>query len=432
MIIQPKNNVIKDLVKFDNLEITHNTLSFHSTRVIEQLTNEYQNFDQSQKSLRIAQIAPPWFSVPPKDYGGTETVISNLTEELVKQGHSVTLFASGDSHTTGELKSYLKPSLSQQRIPWNYHVEAEYHLISSFRDIANNSEQYDIVHTHLSSASDLLIFKLASQIKIPHLCTLHSQFPFDRRENYLGDGDRYYFGWNATTPIISISNRAKENAINNSGLPLNIIDIIPHGLPDDQFIKSETYPRENLVWLGRITKDKGTKYAVEAAIKAKRKIIIAGIVDNYLPETADYFYQEVLPLIQANPDYAEYIGPINNDEKLRLLQSAFCFLNPIQWEEPFGLVMIEAMACGCPVISYNRGSARELIKPGLNGDFANSVEEIAGMIDSVGNNINREQMVRDTWLNYSVKTMAERYILKYREVINSQFSLVNQTQMQLS
>ncbi|QSJ19960.1 glycosyltransferase family 4 protein [Nostoc sp. UHCC 0702] len=412
MITQAKNSEQKQLDKLEVSEIPENQLSLQLASLNNELTFDGHN-------LKIAEIAAPWFSVPPRDYGGTEAVISNLTEELVKQGHNVTLFASGDSQTSGELKSYIETSLSMQKIPWNNYLEAEYHMINSFREIAHNPHKYDVIHTHLSSASDLIIFKLASQIPVPHICTIHSNFPFDRRENHLGDGDKYYFNWAKDTPLIAISNRAKENMMLDSQLPLSLIGVIPHGLSDSQFIQGEILPSKNLVWIGRIVREKGTKYAIEAAIKAKRKIIIAGIIDTYLPDHTNYFYQEVLPLIEENPDYAEYIGPVSTEEKLELLKSSYCFLNPIQWEEPFGLVMIEAMACGCPVISFNRGAAKELIKPGLNGDFAASLDEMAAKIELVGDNIDREQMVRDTWNNYSVKTMAKRYVMKYKEVINS-------------
>ncbi len=370
-------------------------------------------------TLKIAQVAAPWFSVPPKDYGGTETVISHLTEEQVKQGHNVTLFASGDSLTSGELRYYIEKSLSGQKIPWSNHTEAEYHSISSFREITKYQEKYDIVHVHLSSASDLMLFKLVSQLQIPYICTLHSRFPFDRRENNISLGDKYYFSFAEKTPIIAISQKAKEDALITSKLPLNFIGVIPHGLPESCFLKEKVSERKNLVWIGRITRDKGTKSAIEAAIKAKMKIILAGTINSYVPEDTEYFYQEVLPLIEANTDYVEYKGPISNNEKVQLLKSAYCFLNPIQWEEPFGLVMIEAMALGCPVISFKRGAAQELIKSGKNGEFADSVEDMANKIEAVGNNICREQMVIDTWNNYSVTKMAELYEIKYREVINA-------------
>ncbi|BAZ49494.1 group 1 glycosyl transferase [Nostoc sp. NIES-4103] len=411
MITQAKNPENKQLDKVEVSKIQEEQVNLELASFNNELTDDGQN-------LKIAQIAAPWFSIPPRDYGGTEAVISNLSEELVNQGHNVTLFASGDSKTRGELKSYIETSLSMQKIPWTNYLEAEYHMINSFREIAHNPHKYDIVHTHLSSASDLIILKLASQIAVPHICTIHSNFPFDRRENYVGEGDKYYFTWADNTPLIAISDRAKENMMRDSQLPLNLIGVIPHGLPDNHFVQGEISPKRNLVWIGRIVKDKGTKYAIEAAIKTKTKIILAGIVDNYLSDHIDYFYQEILPLIEAHPDYVEYIGPVSNEQKIELLKSSYCFLNPIQWEEPFGLVMIEAMACGCPVISFNRGAAKELIKPGINGDFAASVDEMVAKIESVGNNIDRKQMVKDTWNNYSVKTMAKRYVLKYQEVIN--------------
>jgi glycosyltransferase involved in cell wall biosynthesis len=399
------------------LDIFQNGKSGFDTLIRKNLLDNY-------KPLKIAQIAAPWLSVPPKNYGGTEAVISNLSEELTKQGHHVTLFASGDSKTNGELKYYIEKSLNEQGIPWSNHTESDYHLINSFREIAQHPEKYDIVHTHLSSTSDLTILKLASQIQVPHICTLHSRLPFDLRENHQGEGDRYYFSWSNNTPIIAISERAKEDALSKSGLPLNIIGVVPHGLPNNQFLQGKASPGDNLVWIGKICENKGTKYAIEAAIKAKRKIILAGIVDSYTADSIDYFQREVVPLIEKYPNYVEYIGSVNSAQKAKLLKSAYCFLNPIQWEEPFGLVMIEAMAYGCPVISFKRGAANEIIKPGVNGEFAASVDEMAEMIEAVANNIDREKMVKYTWENYSVSRMAKRYEMKYREVINAKVAVM--------
>ena len=372
---------------------------------------------KGNQALRIAHIASPWVSVPPKDYGGTEAIISSLCEEQIKQGHQVTLFASGDSCTNGELKHYIDQSLSEQGISWSNYIEAEYHLVSSFREIANHPEKYDVVHTHLSSATDIILFKLASQIETPHLCTLHSRFPFDRRTNHVAESDRYYFNWAPDTPLIAISERAKEDALASSQLPLNFAGVIPHGLPNEQFLQDEVSQRDYLVWVGKIIEEKGTKYAVEAAVKAKRKLILAGLVDTCLPESVHYFYNEVLPLIKANPEFVEFIGPVNSVERTKLLKGAYCFLNPIQWEEPFGLVMIEAMACGCPVIAFKRGSAQELVQPGRNGELVASVEEMVAKIESIETTIDRKQLVIDTWNNYSATRMAERYVMKYREVI---------------
>ncbi|KAB8335648.1 glycosyltransferase family 4 protein [Scytonema tolypothrichoides VB-61278] len=385
---------------------------------VHKVNYEHEKYNENYQSLRVAQVASVWFSVPPKDYGGTESLISNLSEELIKQGHHVTLFASGDSQTSGELKYYIEKYLfSMPGTSWYNETEAEYHLISSFREIAKHPEKYDIVHIHISSASDLIGLKLASQLKLPHICTLHNRFPFDLRKNYLGEADKYYFTWGEDSPLIAISNSAKENALLDFGSPLNFIGVIHHGLPDHEFLKEEISQRRYLVWIGGINRRKGTKTAIEAAIKAKRKIIIAGVVDRNTPESLAYFEQEVLPLIEQNPDDAEYIGPVNSKQRFELLKNAYCFLNPIAWEEPFGLVMIEAMACGCPVISFRRGAAKELIKPGKNGAFAASVDEMAAMIESIGNNIDRKQMVTDTWNDYSITKTTERYVMKYREVL---------------
>jgi glycosyltransferase involved in cell wall biosynthesis len=372
----------------------------------------------SDKPLRIAQIAPPWLSVPPQNYGGTEAVISNLTEELVRQGHEVTLFASGDSQTNAELISYVDKGLIDAGFAWDNHSEADYHLINSFREIANNPEKYDVVHIHVSSTSDLHTLKLASQISVPHICTLHSRFPLDKREDFTGLADNYYLSFAQKTPMIAISERAKEDAL-ESGFPVNIVEVVPHGLPDNHFLKKTVTERSHLAWVGKICRNKGTKYAIEAAVKAKRKILIAGVIDEYVPDSIDYFNEEVKPLLDKHPEYAEFIGSVNTAQRMKLLEGAYCFLNPIEWEEPFGLVMIEAMACGAPVISYKRGAANQLIKPGINGAFAASVDEMAELVESVGKNIDREKMVADTWDNYSVTRMAKRYVEEYEKVINT-------------
>lgn len=387
-----------------------------------------KSLSDENQPLRVAQIAPAWLSVPPKNYGGTEAVISNLTEELVKQGHQVTLFASGDSRTSAELKSYVESALIDQGIPWHNHLHADYHLINSFREIELNASKYDIVHIHLSSRSDLFLLKLASQISVPHICTLHSRLPLDDRKEFIGLGDDFNFSFSPNTPMIAISDKAKLDA-QQSGYPVNIIGVVPHGLPNSDFLQGKSPERSHLVWIGKICKNKGTKYAIEAAVKAKRKIIIAGVVDEYVSESVDYFKQEVVPLLEKYPEYAEFIGSVNNAQKIQLLQTADCFLNPIQWEEPFGLVMIEAMACGCPVIAFKRGAANQLIKPGINGDFAASVDEMAAMIESVTNSINREKMVLDTWNSYSVTQMAKNYVSMYQKVINPQKTNLKKSEM---
>jgi glycosyltransferase involved in cell wall biosynthesis len=325
------------------------------------------------ETMRIAQIAPPWITIPPKNYGGTESVISNLVEELVAQEHDVTLFAPGDAQTSARLVSFFPKSLLREGGSWDMHLKAFYHLQKSLEEV--KADNFDIVHTHLSSSSDLYAFPLTAELATPHVTTLHSHFPFDHAPNgKVGDADRYYMDWAPAIPIVFIS----ESARKQEKLPLNCVGVVHNGIELHQYRPLSRKREDALVWLGRFVPEKGPHLAIEAAKQAQVPLILAGTIDQYVKSSVAYFQEQIKP--QIDQKQIRYIGPVNMKQKVRLLSRARGFLNPIKWEEPFGMVMIEALACGCPVISFDRGAAPEIVAHGQNGFL---VQNVAEMVQSI-------------------------------------------------
>src|SRR3989454_10180055 len=177
--------------------------------------------------MRIAQIAPPWIPIPPKDYGGTENVIYHLVEKQVAQGHDVTLFAPGDAKTSAKLVSFFPKSLLENREPWQSHLKAYYHLHESVEQV--RERDFDIVHTHLSSTADMYIFPLTASLPTPHVTTLHSPFPFDHAPGgWTGDADHYYMKWAPAVPMVAISESERRQALEQ--FPLHFVGVVHNGL----------------------------------------------------------------------------------------------------------------------------------------------------------------------------------------------------------
>lgn len=358
--------------------------------------------------MKIAHIAPPWIRIPPKNYGGTEIVLYNLVEEQVAQGHEVTLFAPGDAKTSARLVSFFPKSLLEEGVPWTAHLQAYYHMYKSIEYIYEHD--FDIVHTHLSSSSDLYIFPLTAPLTTPHVTTLHSRFPFDRAQTWLGEADKYYMEWAPAVPIVAISESAQAEV----PYPLNFVGVVHHGIPMQQFVPSTKKVGNFFVWLGRFVPDKGTHLAIEAAREAGVKIVLAGTIDRHQQDSINYFHQVIKP--QIDHEQVRYVGPVNMKEKISLLSRARAFLNPIEWEEPFGMVMIEAMALGCPVISFARGAAPEIVIHRKTGFLVHDVAEMVRFIpriDEIDRGVTRMHGER----NFSSRVMAEKYVKTYKKVI---------------
>lgn len=306
--------------------------------------------------MRIAQIAPLFESVPPKLYGGTERVVSYLTEELVRLGHDVTLFASADSVTGANLVPVCPEALRLNPASQDHLA----HHIIMLEEVFNRSTDFDILHFHI----DYVHFPLCRREGVPHVSTLHGRLDIpDLKPLY----EKF-----AEMPVISISDAQRRP------LPhANWQGTVYHGLPQNQF---EFYPEAGkyLAFLGRISPEKGVDRAIQIASLAKVPLKIAAKVD---PSDRKYFETTIQPLFD-NP-FVEFIGEIGYPKKNEFLGNALALLFPIDWPEPFGLVMIESLACGTPVIGYPRGSVSEILDDTRTGFVVNDVHAAVEAVESI-------------------------------------------------
>jgi glycosyltransferase involved in cell wall biosynthesis len=359
--------------------------------------------------MKIAHIAPPWIPIPPKTYGGTESVLFDLVEEQVALGLDVTLFAPQDATTSAKLISFIPKSLRQEGAPWSSHPKAFYHLYKSIE--AASAADFDIIHTHISTSDNLYIFPLTARLATPHVSTLHSNFPFDHVQGWTGDADNYYLkSWASAVPIIAISEHARREAPSN----LNIAGVVHNGLQVQNYVAPNKKRGEELAWLGRFMPEKGPHLAIEAAKAAQRTLVLAGTIDRSEQVSVRYFHDVIEP--QLDQQQIRYIGPVNRRQKIKLLSHAYGFLNPIQWEEPFGMVMIEAMVLGCPVISFERGAAPELIINSETGFLVHDVDEMVQAIPQLAD-LNRQTIRQHVEHNFSARVMAEKYMKIYQKII---------------
>lgn len=347
--------------------------------------------------MRIAQVAPLTEAVPPKLYGGTERVVHWLTEELVAQGHDVTLFASGDSQTTAKLDAGWPKALrldGSVRDPNALHME----MLERVRRKCDDGE-FDILHLHL----DYYPFSLFSRQPTPFVTTLHGRLDLPEHQPT--------FTTFSKIPVISISD-AQRRPVPQA----NFIKTIYHGLPETLLTPQDVKP-SYLAVLGRIAPEKGVDRAIKIAIRAGIPLKIAAKVDRADEE----YYEAVVKPLMDHP-LVEFIGEISDREKPEFLSGAHGLLLPIDWPEPFGLVMIEAMACGAPVIAYNRGSVPEIIDQGLTGFI---VEDELSAVNAVGRlaDMDRRAIRKHFEKRFSARRMAEDYVEAYRSQMEQKTQL---------
>lgn len=342
--------------------------------------------------MKIAQISPLYESVPPKMYGGTERVVSYLTEELVRQGHEVTLFASGDSKTSAKLVSH-----TQQALRLNEYVSDPLaHHIVQMQEVIERSREFDVLHFH----TDYLHFPFSSQSHKPHLTTLHGRLDIPDLA--------YVYHKFRNQPVVSISN-AQRNPL----LTANWIGTVYHGLPNDLYQRGEGEDGY-VAFIGRISPEKRPDRAIEIAKKAGIKIKIAAKIDK----ADEDYYQKLIKELMEQP-HVEFLGEIGEDKKGEFLGRAKALLFPIDWPEPFGMVMIEAMACGTPVIAYNKGSVPEIVNHNITGYIVDSIEDAVKSLENI-HKIDRSR-VREVFENrFSAKAMADNYLKLYKTLIAKQ------------
>jgi len=351
--------------------------------------------------LRIAQLAPPFETVPPSGYGGTERVVSTLTEELVRRGHDVTLFASGDSRTSAQLAPIVDKALWHLDPPSN---DFSVHQAAIFGTILDNIDAFDIVHSHM----DYHGFPLALATRVPMLSTMHGRIDVPNLfEIYRAFAD---------LPLVSISNAQRR--------PLataNWQGTVYHGIELDQFTFNRQ-PGRYLAFLGRISPDKGLDVAIRVARRAGVPLKVAArppLPFDQSPEVRrdrEYFEQVVEPLL-SEPG-VELIGEVGGAEKDQFLREAAALLFPIRWPEPFGLVMPEALACGTPVLAFDEGSVPEVIDDGVTGFVGHVEDDLVRAVERIPE-LDRQRCRAEAERRFSPAAMADAYETVYAGLLEN-------------
>jgi glycosyltransferase involved in cell wall biosynthesis len=338
--------------------------------------------------LKIAQIAPLYESVPPMTYGGTERVVSYLTEELVAQGQDVTLFASGDSQTSAKLVPGSPRSL---RLSGNS-IDHLAHHIAMLDDVMRMAPEFDVIHFHI----DYMHFPLSRYCSLPSLTTLHGRLDLpDLLPVYKKFPD---------APLVSISLSQRKP------MPrVNWVGNISHGLPMD-LLTFQPRTGDYLAFLGRISPEKRVDRAIEIARRAGMPLKIAAKIDK---ADREYYESTIKPLMR-DPN-VEFIGEIGEHEKSEFLGNAYAYLFPIDWPEPFGLTMIEAMACGTPTIAFNCGSVKEVMQEGLTGFIVEDMDQAVAAVAKIST-IERTACRNIFEKRYTAARMAEEYVEIYQSM----------------
>lgn len=355
------------------------------------------------RKLKIAQIAPIWYPVPPQKYGGIERIVYYLTEGLKKRGHKITLFASGDSKTSAKLDFIRKKHLAKDKIPWS----------DTFWELANlafafsKAKNFDILHCHVGLRG--LFFQ--EFIKTPVLHTFHN--PLVSKEKKLPPSFEILKMYREKINACFLSKAAKKLC------PIKIPKswVVRNGI-DLNLFKFNPKPKDYFLWAGRAEAYKGIENAIEVAKLTKIKLYLVGKLD---PERKEYFEKRIKPNLS---DKIRYLGEIPQRKLVKLYQGAIACLYPIEWEEPFGLIMAESQACGTPVIVFDFGSAPEVVKNGKTGfvvPFLNekgekNFEELIEAIENI-KKIKRENCRFWVEKNFSIEKMVENYEKIYYQIL---------------
>ena len=348
--------------------------------------------------MRIAQVAPMYEAVPPNRYGGTERVVSYLTEELVRRGHVVTLFASGDSRTSARLAPTTERGLRERfSLQEMQELAIPLHL-AMLGQVFQRADEFDIIHCH----NDYWVFPFESLVQTPVVTTLHGRLDLP----YLPPIYRHFPRVN----VVSISNQQRAPL---APVRPRWVGTVHNAVPVAEFPFSDR-PGDYFLFLGRIAAEKRPDWAVEIARRTGIKLKVAAKVDPY---DREYYQHEIRQLF--DDPIVEFLGEVDEEQKRALLVEAFALLFPIDWPEPFGMVMIEALACGTPVLAMNRGSAPELLRHGVSGLIGDSVDELVALAPSIAN-LDRHACRREAERRFSSGIMADAYEQIYQRVIAEQ------------
>jgi glycosyltransferase involved in cell wall biosynthesis len=340
--------------------------------------------------MRIAQVAPLWERVPPPAYGGIELVVGLLTDELVRRGHEVTLFASGDSISLAKLESVHPQALRLDKTVKEYGI---YEMLQLGK-VYERAAEFDIIHSHMGCAA----LPYANLVKTPTVHTLHGVFTPDNEKLYRHAHRQ---------PFVSISDAQREPRLN-----LNCVATVYNGIDPSRY-EFHPHPQDPpyLAFLGRLSPEKGPHLAIAMAKRSGLPLKMAGKVDVV---DADYFEQEIKPHIDGKQ--IEYLGEANHAQKCALMGGAVATLFPITWREPFGLVMTESMALGTPVIAMKLGSTPEVIAHGKTGFLCHSVDECIAAI-APATQLNRSACREHVLNHFSVQRMTDGYEAVYQQIL---------------
>lgn len=345
--------------------------------------------------MKIAMIAPLYETVPPSGYGGTERVISALCDELAGRGHDVTLFAAAGSHTSGRLEPVV-PAPLRTTMHRDEMIEVAPHLhLHMLAEVFRRADEFDIVHSHC----DLWTLPFVRTTTVPTVITLHGRLDLDSVQRV--------YPLYPETPLVSISDSQREPL---DHFPLSWIDTCYNGLDLDTYFEAPARRGDYLAFVGRLTPEKRPDWAIEIAERSGLPLRVAAKID---PLDAEYYRDVIAPLFERHA--VDFIGEIGEAEKPEFYAGARALLFPIDWPEPFGLVMIEALAAGTPVIALNRGSVPEVIGHGRSGMICDSLDEMVdavSRIDRIDTDACRRRARR-----FTAAAMVDRYLQVYDRVV---------------
>lgn len=342
--------------------------------------------------MKIAQIADIIERVPPKKYGGTERVVYALTEGLVKKGHDVTLFATADSITSAKLVSAYPKALREAKIKDLY--SPNYWRLLNVGLAYQLQGEFDIIHDH----NGFLSLPTANVSQTPVVMTLHGAFDDSNRKIFSALNNPYF---------VTISDAQALSSTN-----LNYVGTVYNGLDMDDYPFSSD-PDNYLLFVGRISKEKGVHHAIDAALKLNLPLIIAAKLDEAQPDDMKYFKTYIKPKLRGK---IRWVGEIEEGERNKLMSKALCFLHPVTWPEPFGLTLIESMACGTPVVAFNQGSIPEIVAHGLTGFVVRNVKEMVAAVKNI-DSIDRAVCRSYALENFNAERMVAGYEAIYQMIL---------------